>query len=44
MSAGVYSLGNFGSASTSDDIMLYDDETAEDADTETTEEDVTVNA
>ena len=31
-------------ASTADDVMLYDDETAEDADTETTEEDVTVNA
>lgn len=31
-------------ASTADDVMLYDDKTAEDADTETTEEDVTVNA
>lgn len=31
-------------ASTADDVMLYDDETAEDADTETTDEDVTVNA
>ena len=31
-------------ASTADDVMLYDDETAEDADAETTDEDVTVNA
>lgn len=31
-------------ASTADDVMLYDDKTAEDADTETTDEDATVNA
>ena len=31
-------------ASTADDVMLYDDKTAEDADTETTDEDVTVNS
>ena len=31
-------------ASTADDVMLYDDKTAGDADTETTDEDATVNA